>query len=88
MRAIPRQRRAGGDRVRDTKPKPKEITKNEKVSEKYQGQYLKAAHLQGRAVRVQISHVEEDVPMGKEGEPKDVVHFKGPGSPGAQQDQR
>ena len=48
-----------------------------KVSEKYAGKYLRAEHLQGRTVRVQITHVEEDVEMGKEKEKKDVVHFKG-----------
>ena len=48
-----------------------------KISEKYASKYLKAEHLQGRAVRVQISHVEEDVEMGVEKELKDVVHFKG-----------
>jgi hypothetical protein len=48
-----------------------------KISEKYASKYLKAEHLQGRTVRVQITHVEEDVEMGEEKEKKDVVHFKG-----------
>ena len=48
-----------------------------RINEKYEGKYLKAKHLQGRTVHVQIANVEEDVPMGADGEPKDVVHFKG-----------
>ena len=48
-----------------------------RVSEKYASKYLRAEHLQGRAVRVQIARVEEDVEMGKEKELKDVVYFKG-----------
>jgi len=46
-----------------------------RVSQKYPT-YLKAADLQGRPVRVQIKHVDEDVELGKDKELKDVVHFK------------
>ena len=48
-----------------------------KISKKYASKYLKAEHLQGRTVRVQITRVEEDVEMGKEKELKDVVYFNG-----------
>ena len=48
-----------------------------RVSEKHPGKYMKAADLKGRVVHVQISHVEEDVPVGQDQEPKDVLHFKG-----------
>ena len=48
-----------------------------KVSEKYSGKYLKAEHLQGREVRVQIAHLDEDVEMGEKKEKKDVIFFVG-----------
>ena len=49
-----------------------------RVTEKYKlsGKYLKASHLTDGPIRVIISYVDEDVPMGTEGERKDVVHFE------------
>ena len=46
-----------------------------RVSEKYSGRFLKAADLQGRELHVQIAQVAEDVEVGKDKEPKDVLLF-------------